>query len=241
MIKFRVTFRKQTQESILDFSVQYALLDDTELDFKEECLKRIHHYIQKLTVTIDALDKREKDFDAIQMRLALALKLAKKYEHLLTATQQEQVNLRIPEDPMKEDEDDQLTLKVPDEIEKPPKDPTVLKFYQSLSNDKKQKFDNLHRKIFYNTFAKYKEEIIRNYTVNKEDASLPKRPEFLLFNDKENFESMIASRVALLALEEQFADIDDESLNSWRMTALLHLEIEQQLFLRNEQVVKKEI
>lgn len=207
------------------------------MERKEKCLRHVDVYIHNLVVTKDELREHEKDYKTIQLRLEMALKLAKKYENLLTETQQKLINSKIPESPKKEV--DWLPLRAPETMKTLTKDDKALNFYQKLSKENQQKFDDLQRMIFYHWFAEQKDKLIRSYTVDrqdKEEESLPKRPELLLFKDTENIESLISSRIAMLALKQQNFEVDDESLAAWRVIAIKQLDAEQ-----NQSLGKKKV
>lgn len=217
-----------------DFSLKNADLEqNTEPNFRFNCLNRINVYLYKLLTKETELDARDEERRTIQMKVSLAFQIAKKYEIFLTDSQRDVINLRTRTEVDTATNNDWLPIRAPDTMKSPAKDAETSKFYENLSKEMKKKFDDLQRLVFYLNFGQHIDAI-----KNDKTGALPIDPTVFLFKDKETYESSIASRTAMLAVEQQNFFIDLETLFDWRESAVNQLE-DEQLKLLGENEVKE--
>lgn len=242
----KMTLLEETREMFINLESEFKYLtahnpEDYAQEDKDAAFHNISVLIHNLAVTKDELNEHEQDCKMIQIRLSLAFKLAKKYEHLLAKAQQTLINARIQLKQPAVVNKPIMKPWAPEVMHIPEKDPKALQFYEQLSQENKKKFDDLHRRVFYQEFGGAVEDLKRSYKENrgnKEDHQLPNHPKLLVFDDKMNLESLIASRMVILAFQEN-VEVNDESLNALREAAVKQLEVEHMKILKAKNVEDK--
>lgn len=211
------------------------------MDPKDEAaaLEEIDICLKNLNITRNALNEKDEDYKSIMLRLQIAFKIAKENEHLLTEAQRQLVDVRIQEENQTTTSiDDWLPIQVPDTSVMPTKDEIALSFYEKLSEENKVKFDKLHRFLFYCSFAHHIEVFQKeiHHPDNTFDHPFPRNPECIIFSEKGKFDSLLTSRMAILALKAKRFVIDKDTFIPIRSTAIQQLEEEQMKALGNENV-----
>lgn len=185
----------------------------------------------------DNLTDNDQDYQSIMSRMNIAFKVAKKYERFLIERQVIEINLKLGIEEVK----DEKTWPLEDLVI-PQKDSRALEFYQNLSEENKQEFENLRRLFFYDFFAHLKLKAEKIYKVKSGCAqdTLPRAMYQFIFKNTADFEALIASRMAEKALKQDNFELNPELISEWRVAALTQLQTEETEAYKEEKLQKKQ-
>jgi hypothetical protein len=193
-----------------------------------------------LNVIQDQLKEDEENYEGIKKKLRVAFEVAYKNRSVLTQAQRDLVNRRIDADKtMIATVADWIPDRAPEEMEIPEMDPKALQFYQKLSTEDKQKFDDFRRMSFFLICGQHKINVAKHQALPKENN----RKDFLLFPGKAKRDGVLASRMAMLALKQkQLLMFDEQNVADFLNKALEQFEKEHKPILEAEQVreIKKQ-